>query len=145
MSDNPLATNYQTQNEHILRKAWERTEFRLMFTKSLFHSIHQQLFSTKRNVPYFLSTSYHIGVSPVNITSVAAPSAVSSILLFIGEAFCEKSIKSCINMMNRVSRIYLTGVAAAQLQWHLSNMNVIKKSNRNICKIKYFALVEIND
>ena len=34
-----------------------------------------------------------------------------------------------------ISRLYLTGVVAAQLRRHLSNMNVIKKSNRYFCKI----------
>ena len=34
------------------------------------------------------------------------------------------------------SHLCLTGVTAAQLQLHLSNMNVIKESNRYFCKLK---------
>ena len=38
----------------------------------------------------------------------------------------------------RISRWYLTGVAAAQLRWHLSNMNVIER-------IEHFAYGVINE
>ena len=44
-----------------------------------------------------------------------------------------------------ISRLYLTGVAAAQLRWHLSNMNVIQISNRHFGEIENFAHREINE
>ena len=44
-----------------------------------------------------------------------------------------------------ISRLYLTGVAAAQLWWHLSDMMWFKESNRYFCKIENFAYGEINE
>ena len=42
-----------------------------------------------------------------------------------------------------ISRLYLKGVATAQLRGHMSNM-WFKESNRYFCKIEIFAYVEIN-
>ena len=43
-----------------------------------------------------------------------------------------------------LSRSYVQGVAAAQLRWHLSNMNMIKEFHSYFCKIK-FASGVINE
>ena len=40
----------------------------------------------------------------------------------------------------RIWRLYLTGVAAAQLQWHLSNMNVIKRIQQTLLQDRKFWL-----
>ena len=44
-----------------------------------------------------------------------------------------------------VSRSYLTGVTAAELPWHLSNMDVIEESDRYFCKSENFSYREINE
>ena len=44
-----------------------------------------------------------------------------------------------------ISRLYLTGVTTAELRWHLSNINVIKKSKRYFCNIENVAYAEINE
>ena len=44
-----------------------------------------------------------------------------------------------------ISRLYLTGDAAAQLWWHLSKINVIWINKRYFCKNENFAYGEINE
>ena len=43
------------------------------------------------------------------------------------------------------SRLYLAGVAAAQLQWHLSNMNVIHRIQHILLQDRNSVYVEINE
>ena len=62
--------------------------------------------------------SIHVVYTP----GVGVTKPISSVLLF-SEFFT--IVKT--NVSYWISRLYLAGVAAAQLRWHLSNMNVIRK------------------
>ena len=71
---------------------------------------------------------------------VGAITQISSVLLF-SEYF---SIVK-IHVSYLISRLYLTGVAAAQMRLYLSNVNVIKQFKRYFCKIEKLPYGEINE
>ena len=73
-------------------------------------------------------------------SGVGVTRAISSILLFSWFF----SIAN-IYISYWISCSYLTGVTAAQLRWHLTNMKVVQKADRYFCRIKNVAYREINE
>ena len=90
-----------------------------------------------RNVGHFVL------ISMCNVeqrSGVGVTKPISSVQLF-SEIF--NIVKT--HIMYSISCLYLASVAAAQLRWHLPNMNVIQKPNRYFCDIEIFAYGGINE
>ena len=73
-------------------------------------------------------------------TGVGVTKPISAVPLFFKIFFIVKTHFSCW-----ISRLYLTGVAAAQLRGHLSNMNVIQGIWHVFCEIENIAYREIDE
>ena len=105
------------------------------------HSFHDDILTWK-HFPHhwpFMKQAHRWRVPPTfhKGSGMGVTKLISSVPLFFEVFSIAKT-----HVVYGISRLYLTGVVAAQPRWHLSNSNVIQ---RYCFQIEYFAYGEINE